>query len=331
MKHDIVSILFEKDGSSFRAEATKVTCIAITLLMIPGSVLNFRNGTPVVGMIAVFVALVSAFLAWRLNRDRLFLYSAQLILGPSVIVALWFAFSFHGALAAVWIYPAITLYFLMLNYRKAAIANAVLLLMVVFMFSGKVDFQVFVRIISAMVLMNVFMVSFIVIIEKQQAQIKTAAMTDPLTGLLNRMTLDRALDDAIHLNQRNNTPMSLLAVDLDHFKRINDEHGHDVGDQVLRNFAKLMESKFRQTDRIFRNGGEEFLVLLFDTGGSGAAIVAENLLGDIRSFDGLITTASIGVAEYIKNEHREHWIKRADENMYEAKRTGRNRVVSTLP
>jgi diguanylate cyclase (GGDEF)-like protein len=59
--------------------------------------------------------------------------------------------------------------------------------------------------------------------------------------------------------------------------------------------------------------------------------MAENLLRDIRSFDGLITTASIGVAEYIKSEHREHWLKRADENMYEAKRAGRNRVVSTPP
>jgi diguanylate cyclase (GGDEF)-like protein len=107
-----------------------------------------------------------------------------------------------------------------------------------------------------MVVMNVFMISFIVIIEKQHEQIKTAAITDSLTGLLNRMTLDRTLDDAIHLNQRNNIPMSLIAVDLDHFKRINDEHGHDAGDQVLRNFAKLMESKFRQTDRVFRNGGE---------------------------------------------------------------------------
>lgn len=256
MKHDIVSILFEKDGSSFRAEATRVTCIAIALLMIPGAVLIFRNGAPMVGMVAIFVALVSGFLAWRLNRDRLFLYNAQLILGPSIIIALWFAFSFHGVLAAVWIYPSITLYFLMLNYRKAAIANAVLLLMVVFIFSGKVDFQVFVRIIAAMVVMNVFMISFIVIIEKQHEQIKTAAITDSLTGLLNRMTLDRTLDDAIHLNQRNNIPMSLIAVDLDHFKRINDEHGHDAGDQVLRNFAKLMESKFRQTDRVFRNGGE---------------------------------------------------------------------------
>ncbi len=330
----IFSLFLDADGShvitkhGFRANVTRVSSFLLGLVLIPGVIMNFRNGFPGVGAAALVLSGICFHASWMLRRDRSYLKNVQFIMVPSLFVGLWFAFDTHGVLAAFWIYPAITFFYLLLGLRQAAIANALLLLMVGAIFFGAVDFPVFVRMIAAMALMNFFVATFVATIEQQQEQLKGAAISDALTGLLNRMTLSHTLDDAIRQNLRSRIPMTILAIDLDHFKKINDEHGHDGGDQVLRNFAALLKSRFRRTDKIFRNGGEEFMILLFDTGRSGAISIAESLLRDLRAFEGLMTSASIGVAEYQQNEHHDDWIKRADERLYEAKRAGRDRVVS---
>src|SRR5690606_35507559 len=104
-----------------------------------------------------------------------------------------------------------------------------------------------------------------------------------LTGLKNRRAMEQDLQQAILLSRRNRTPYSLAIVDLDHFKRINDRHGHAVGDEVLVDFAKLLRKSMRQVDGVYRFGGEEFLVRLPGADIAGAQTVVTNLRGKIAA------------------------------------------------
>jgi len=124
-------------------------------------------------------------------------------------------------------------------------------------------------------------------------------------------------------------PMSIIFTDIDHFKRINDTHGHAVGDIVLKNFAQMITSTVRSADRVARWGGEEFLIVCMNTTAQQAMTLAEKLrehMGVQAWPAGLTVTASFGVAEHLPAEDIGEVIERADAGLYAAKRAGRNRV-----
>ena len=155
-----------------------------------------------------------------------------------------------------------------------------------------------------------------------------AATTDPLTGLGNRRRLQEFFSYVV-----NDTlvPNSLLMIDLDHFKQVNDTHGHDVGDEVLCATARLLEGSVRESDAVFRIGGEELVVLLSGTNETAAAMVAEkirtNIEKGVAERTGLPLTASIGVAEINPDADLLKNLKEADKAVYQAKHNGRNTVV----
>ncbi|HHH27544.1 MAG TPA: diguanylate cyclase, partial [Polyangiaceae bacterium] len=169
----------------------------------------------------------------------------------------------------------------------------------------------------------------------QLEQARLEASTDPLTQVFNRASLDRHLDAVVQLAGFTDEPASLLMVDVDHFKRINDEHGHVVGDHALRGVAdNIVRVASRRTDFVARYGGEEFAVILADTPHRGAARVAERLVaimkrGPIAIPDGpsLAITVSVGVATLRPGESPEEWVRRADQALYAAKNGGRDRYV----
>ncbi|MGF1524944.1 MAG: GGDEF domain-containing protein [Leptolyngbyaceae cyanobacterium] len=156
-------------------------------------------------------------------------------------------------------------------------------------------------------------------------------MTDPLTGTLNRTLLQDILEQAIHQNNRADIPMTLLAFDIDDFKKINDRLGHDVGDIVLQQFANLLQNRCRKVDYVFRIGGEEFIVLLYNTGVENGQRVAEELRQRLESLKILpewTVTVSVGVAALQSGETLQEWMKRSDDKLYHAKSSGRNRVIA---
>lgn len=157
---------------------------------------------------------------------------------------------------------------------------------------------------------------------------------DPLTRALNRRFLPSVLGREITLANNGHTPLSVLMVDIDHFKAINDDYGHAVGDIVLRHTAELLLSSVRDSDFVFRYGGEEFLIVLVETDRSGALAIAERIrqhLADqkvsVRGQDALSITASFGVATHEGHPDYEYLIDAADKALYRAKKEGRNRVV----
>ncbi len=171
-------------------------------------------------------------------------------------------------------------------------------------------------------------------LKESNRQLKELSQTDALTGLANRRRLMDILAVEFERSRRNDTPFSLLMIDLDHFKNINDNYGHQEGDVVLSSLAELMMSHLRQYDTAARFGGEEFSLVLPETDPVEAAGVAERIRKEISnmSFSGAIAklkiTASIGVATSPnpKVNHAEDLLRVADDALYEAKNNGRNRV-----
>lgn len=166
-------------------------------------------------------------------------------------------------------------------------------------------------------------------------QLADMATRDPLTGVLNARGYYAASDRLINLSLRGGKPFSVLFIDLDHFKKINDTHGHEAGDIVLREIAGCLKRNSRESDLVGRIGGEEFSVFLPDTDLSGATRLAEKLRADIEArmpetpAGQLRVTASIGVAQSSHGNKTIADIQRqADQAMYEAKRQGRNRVTA---
>nr|WP_246624944.1 GGDEF domain-containing protein [Oceanobacter mangrovi] len=160
-----------------------------------------------------------------------------------------------------------------------------------------------------------------------------AAFRDPLTGAGNRVALDRTLDREVELCHRHEQALSLLMIDMDHFKNINDSHGHTTGDAVLKEAVAAITDCIRQTDLCFRYGGEEFLVLLSNASQEDAMVVAERIRNSISRIrlpvnQGLLkVTSSIGCASLQATDSRKSLIDRADQALYLAKRTGRDKVI----
>lgn len=159
------------------------------------------------------------------------------------------------------------------------------------------------------------------------------AHTDTLTGVANRAALQSGLAREWKVACRQFAPLSLIAVDLDHFKQVNDTHGHPCGDQVLITVTQCIKNSTRGSDLVYRYGGEEFMVLAPNTARDGAATLAERIRRHVEitpcstEHGDLNVTASIGVATLAAGESETNLVARADQALYQAKREGRNRVA----
>jgi len=172
------------------------------------------------------------------------------------------------------------------------------------------------------------------VLEQRTAELHRETLEDPLTGLANRRHVDTTLPLLLERSRGQGQPMALAMADLDHFKQVNDRHGHAVGDQVLRTVAHLLTDKTRARDLLGRWGGEEFVLVLVDTGAETAAEVCERLRSAVQAYPwreiapGLEVTLSLGLAQAQPGDNALELVERADAALYEAKRRGRNRLVS---
>lgn len=175
-------------------------------------------------------------------------------------------------------------------------------------------------------------------LRQDKQQLQQLATTDPLTGAANRRQFETLAQYCINQAKRHHEPISLLLLDIDHFKRINDQHGHDTGDKALRHFSAICRSQLRDSDTFARLGGEEFALLLPRTRHLAACQVAEKLCCQIRqqplrlaNGDYLRITVSIGVSQWQRGEETiEATLKRADNALYQAKANGRNQIQLCL-
>lgn len=164
---------------------------------------------------------------------------------------------------------------------------------------------------------------------QQRRRLMELATTDPLTGAYNRRHLDACLTTAIERRNRTGEPASLLFLDVDHFKRINDLMGHAAGDEALKALVTLVSGRARKLDVLFRIGGEEFVLLLPGARYAGALLVAEHLRAMVAGAEllpGWRLSISVGVSELQRGQTVASWLDDADAGVYRAKQAGRNRV-----
>ena len=170
--------------------------------------------------------------------------------------------------------------------------------------------------------------------KRLEEDLRAQAATDPLTGVPNRRSFETTARREVERARRYAKPFSVLALDIDHFKCVNDNYGHDIGDIVLKGMAQICLGKMRVTDTLARLGGEEFAILLPETDIDAATNLAERLRYAVEANPivtakgALPVTVSLGVAQYAPNEPTiDAALKRADEALYEAKHAGCNKVV----
>lgn len=167
--------------------------------------------------------------------------------------------------------------------------------------------------------------------KRLEEKLRNLSYTDPLTGLNNRRRMDETLAEELNRAKRYAMELGLMMVDVDHFKKLNDTHGHDMGDRVLQAVGKLMQEHCRDVDFPCRFGGEEFCVVMPSTGLPGVVLAAERLRQKVErmTVEGLSVTVSIGVAVYPHSGARtpEDLLKVADTALYDSKKAGRNRIT----
>jgi len=171
-------------------------------------------------------------------------------------------------------------------------------------------------------------------LEKNNQELQQLASFDPLSGLLNRRTLFRRLEVEIERSLRINLPLTGIMADIDHFKRVNDNYGHQCGDKVIRKIGASLHKTLRKYDYAGRYGGEEFFVIFPNTNLEKALTIAERFRREIEETrfscakESLNLTISIGIAQFHPGESPDDWVARADVAMYRAKQLGRNQIAS---
>jgi len=176
-------------------------------------------------------------------------------------------------------------------------------------------------------------------LRQSKEQLQKMALTDPLTRLGNRATFDMSIKQAAACTQRSGSPYSLLMIDLDHFKKVNDTYGHQTGDSILRSVADAINNSARNADICCRYGGEEFAVILPDTRANNAEVLAERIHKQVakvsrkQAAGRLPITVSIGISYANRNNniHPTQLIEEADQALYLAKANGRNRTETWQP
>ena len=310
---------------------TRGIVIVTLVLVIPFGIYSFMTERTVLLVACLGFFSLCVIYLWTCQQGK----CNRAIVAYPVTPMMMFTFSQIlyelGVVGVYWsISGSIALYFLLAR-TWAMIANVFYIGALISVAWTVLDIQLVTRFFAVLMGANVFSAIAVDVINKQHAQLQTRVVTDPLTGLYNRSLLQRSVAHATHQFHRTGTKMSVIMIDVDHFKRINDALGHDEGDRVLISCSELLKKSFRRTDMIFRIGGEEFLALVYNADKTEAAALAEKLRHDVeehRFLPDRKVTVSVGVSEIAAEEDATQWLRRCDQNLYQAKRSGRNQVIA---
>lgn len=279
-----------------------------------------------IDLVMVVMITVSMWLLHRGVDDERIGFGAALVIALNTITLTMLDPGF----GMQWSYPAILSHALLVNRSSHAAFLSLAMLFVMAMALPKEGSLGTTPFVASTLLVTMFAYIFASRSESQVRQLEQLALRDPLTGLDNRRAFDAAMEQALREAGSGQHPHGLALLDLDGFKAINDAFGHEAGDEVLRELSGLIRDYLRASDRLFRIGGEEFVLLLPGADADGMHARMDNLRARIESqlrCRGRAVTASIGVAGWQPGDTATSWLMRADAAMYRAKRKGRNCVV----
>ena len=318
----------------YRITATKYVAIVSVLVVLPFVFVHFIQGRSYIGSLLLVVVLILGVAARSGTKGQHL--SLLLLFGfvPAVVALLGLSLVSQGFTASLWVFPTIMTFYLLLDERHAWLANALIFVVIASLSVRYLDGAVAVRVGASLFAVSMFSAILTRVITRQQGHMQKQIVTDSLTGVSGRILLADTLQQALHYCRTTGRVATIISLDIDHFKAINDRFGHEVGDDVLRALGAVLLSSVRKSDSVFRLGGEEFLLLLYDTDLTHGVSIAEKLRDAIAAIgivDGLTISASFGVASSLGHQDWKAWVKRSDIKLYEAKRAGRNCVVSELP
>jgi diguanylate cyclase (GGDEF)-like protein len=242
--------------------------------------------------------------------------TSTLLLGPSEIF---------------WAFPALMVAYFMLDARQATILTGGFVGCFLAIVWDDLSAVALTKICLTLVITVLLANAFSLTNRRQLEDLRRKVNVDPLTGAGNRRAQNLKLDSVAAIFRRNESPATLLILDIDHFKRINDTYGHIVGDQILIELNELVCRNTRATESLYRYGGKEFVLVAEQTALDDAVELAKkvrSLIEQHRFTGGIQVTVSIGVAQLQRKEDAEGWLSRADAALYQAKGRGRNQVIA---
>ncbi len=313
-------------STDFRLSIISMLGACAMLGVTPFAFYRFYSGDMISGivdcMILASIVLTVAY-AWRTGDTR---RSGPVMmvftLAGGVAVS-----TMQGDVGIFWMFPPFIVSFFLSTPLVAVIINCFAVLVLVIhnvAFDSREQMLAFV---ATSIIASACAYIFALRNESQRLQLVRLATFDPLTGVKNRRAMDAELQNAVANAARTRVSYALVVLDLDHFKRINDAHGHSVGDTVLVQCAHLVQHNIRQADHLFRFGGEEFVILLTGIQQDGLdtvlAKLRQKMARELKGPDGPVT-ASFGAALLQERESWESWLVRADAALYRAKDAGRD-------
>lgn len=326
-----MNTLTSRHQTDFYLKSTFWLSVTAGSLVLPFGIYHLTHQHGGIGVGAMITTLSLYLVAWSCHRKTYKTVYTFIWLTPFTTLFVAYLTNKLGISGTYWCYSTVLLYYFMMTERQAWISNIVFALINVPLAWQLLETHEAIRFSITFLLVCVYSAIFLRVISRQYSELSEQAFTDKLTGLYNRSLLQDSLVLAIHQANRTDTASTLISMDIDHFKEINDELGHDMGDQVLIQLGAFLNNFFRESDKVFRTGGEEFLILTYNIDEASSTDIAEKLRRDIENLSlipGRMVTVSIGVAGLGSEKDWKQWMKTCDKNLYEAKNRGRNRVVA---
>lgn len=289
-------------------------------------VLRYLQGewiAAIVDTVIVIGFIILGVYVYRTHRIRFASIAISLFCVSGVFTTVYLI----GPHQAYWVYPTVMAVFYLLRPREALALAVITVAGLIPQLVGHVDSHSATTILITIVVMSCFAFGFSLVTNRQREQLMTLATKDPLTGAGNRRHFDQKVLELANAKRRSSAVASLLLIDLDNFKDVNDAYGHTAGDRILKQVTEIINLRIRVTDTLYRIGGEEFVVVLEGQALDRASHLAEQLRTLIEANELLPdhpVTISLGVAELRADETPIDWLHRADEALYAAKNAGRN-------
>ena len=315
----------------FQLKATFWLAVTAGSLILPFAIYHLIHQNLYTALGAMTISLSLFLAAWHCHRKTYNSVYIFVLLTPFSTFYVAHLMNTVGISATYWCYPTVLLFYFIMSERRAWVSTILFVLITLPLAWHLFEAHEAFRLSVTLILVSSYAAIFLRVISRQYRALGQQAITDKLTGLYNRLLLQDSLEQAIHQANRTNTASTLITMDIDYFKEINDELGHDVGDQVLMQLGAFLKDFFRDSDKVFRIGGEEFLILLYNTDEAKSIDIAEKIRRDIENLSlipGRTVTVSIGVAGLGSVRDWKQWMKTCDKNLYAAKNSGRNRVVA---
>ena len=294
------------------------------------SVLQSLRGDHMTGLISFIGGIYFITVVYILIKRHYYLWKGRgfVLFIPITILNI---LNLHPEYGIYWIYVGIISFFLLLEFRDACISVVLFNAVAFYLISLHFPLPVQLRIYATLLLVSLFSFLLSLLINRLLETLDKLVTQDPLTSALNRHTFHSSIEETLYTFLRHKTPASLFIFDLDHFKKINDTYGHQTGDRVLITISKILRDRLRDSDKLFRYGGEEFAVLLTHTNQEDAFKLVEELRILVAQQDYNIdrpVTISGGISAVRDSDDVSSWIERCDKALYAAKSGGRNKVLS---